>query len=153
MSLEDDEPMYVCLCCGHEDDPDKFGKYCPECGTDLDEAEAAGEMANGEDTPAVYSYRGYVPETELPIKAGQRVKLSKGLRVKRPSAPASLPKEFVLKRSCRITVDHVLPGSSVIGRDDYPVTDPKIVWSGSGGYWCELLFRDLVEAGIIPARP
>ena len=32
--------IYVCQCCGHEDHPDRFGKYCPRCGTDLDELEA-----------------------------------------------------------------------------------------------------------------
>lgn len=41
MNTEDnEEPIYVCQCCGHEDDPDKFGRYCPGCGVDLDELEA-----------------------------------------------------------------------------------------------------------------
>lgn len=35
-----DEEVYVCQVCGHEDDPDRFGRYCPACGTDLDELEA-----------------------------------------------------------------------------------------------------------------
>lgn len=34
-----DDWFYVCLSCGHEDDPDAFGRYCPACGTDLDELE------------------------------------------------------------------------------------------------------------------
>lgn len=33
----DDGDVYVCQVCGHEDDPDRFGRYCPECGADLDE--------------------------------------------------------------------------------------------------------------------
>lgn len=37
---EFDDLVYVCQACGHEDDPDKFGKYCPACGSDLDELEA-----------------------------------------------------------------------------------------------------------------
>lgn len=35
-----EDPIYVCVVCGCEDDPDKFGKYCPACGCDLDEVEA-----------------------------------------------------------------------------------------------------------------
>lgn len=35
-----DGEVYVCQACGHEDHPDKFGKYCPACGIDLDELEA-----------------------------------------------------------------------------------------------------------------
>lgn len=34
-----DDWFYVCLSCGHEDDPDAFGRCCPACGTDLDELE------------------------------------------------------------------------------------------------------------------
>lgn len=33
----DTDEVYVCQVCGHEDHPDKFGRYCPGCGTDLDE--------------------------------------------------------------------------------------------------------------------
>lgn len=43
MSDEDDLDgleVYVCMVCGHEGHPDKFGKFCPGCGTDLDELEA-----------------------------------------------------------------------------------------------------------------
>ena len=36
----DEEEIYVCPACGHEDHADKFGKYCPACGVDLDELEA-----------------------------------------------------------------------------------------------------------------
>lgn len=34
--MEDHAEFYVCQSCGHEDDPDCFGKYCPACGVDLD---------------------------------------------------------------------------------------------------------------------
>ena len=37
--IDDADPVYVCPCCGYEDDPDVFGKYCPSCGVDLDEEE------------------------------------------------------------------------------------------------------------------
>lgn len=42
------DEVYVCAVCGHEDHPDRFGKYCPKCGTDLDklEAELRGEKTN-----------------------------------------------------------------------------------------------------------
>lgn len=36
---DDDDFFYVCQSCGHEDGPDSFGRYCPACGTDLDELE------------------------------------------------------------------------------------------------------------------
>lgn len=36
---DDDNWIYVCQSCGHEDDPDVFGRYCPACGADLDELE------------------------------------------------------------------------------------------------------------------
>lgn len=40
--MDDDmDEVYVCMVCGHEDHPDKFGQFCPECGTDLDELEAS----------------------------------------------------------------------------------------------------------------
>lgn len=39
MDEHDEPPVYVCQSCGHEDDPDKFGQFCPMCGTDLDELE------------------------------------------------------------------------------------------------------------------
>lgn len=38
--MTEDEEIYVCQACGHEDHPDKFGKFCPGCGTDLDDLEA-----------------------------------------------------------------------------------------------------------------
>jgi rubrerythrin len=47
----EDEPIYVCQACGYEDDPDRFGKFCPECGVDLDELEES--IAGGSDTPPV----------------------------------------------------------------------------------------------------
>ena len=40
--MDEDDPVYVCLSCGHEDDPDKFGKYCPACGVELAKANPAG---------------------------------------------------------------------------------------------------------------
>lgn len=39
---EEDEEIYVCQCCGHEDHPDGFGAHCPSCGTDLDAFEEPG---------------------------------------------------------------------------------------------------------------
>jgi len=35
----DSDEFYVCQSCGHEDDADYFGRYCPNCGVDLDELE------------------------------------------------------------------------------------------------------------------
>lgn len=36
---EADELFFVCMTCGYEDHPDKFGRFCPKCGTDLEEDE------------------------------------------------------------------------------------------------------------------
>ena len=33
------DEFYVCMSCGHEDDPDYFGAHCPNCGVNLDELE------------------------------------------------------------------------------------------------------------------
>lgn len=39
--MDDDESLefYGCPVCGYEAHPDEFGKFCPKCGTDLDELE------------------------------------------------------------------------------------------------------------------
>lgn len=42
----DDDEIYVCQVCGHEDHTDRFGKLCPACGTDLDELEAEMQLAS-----------------------------------------------------------------------------------------------------------
>ena len=34
------EEFYVCAHCGYDAGADRFGKYCPACGVDLDELEA-----------------------------------------------------------------------------------------------------------------
>lgn len=34
-----EDRIYVCQSCGHEDNPDTFGRYCTACGADLDELE------------------------------------------------------------------------------------------------------------------
>lgn len=39
MTIPIDDDIYVCQVCGHEDHPDRFGRVCPRCGTDLDEGE------------------------------------------------------------------------------------------------------------------
>lgn len=47
--MEHDE-IYVCLSCGHEDDPDRFGRHCPRCDVDLDELEADLPQASKDNT-------------------------------------------------------------------------------------------------------
>lgn len=37
--MDDYEEIYSCASCGYEDDPDRFGTYCPNCGVNLDELE------------------------------------------------------------------------------------------------------------------
>lgn len=37
--MNDDGNIYVCQSCFHEDDSDRFGTYCPNCGVNLDELE------------------------------------------------------------------------------------------------------------------
>jgi anaerobic ribonucleoside-triphosphate reductase len=43
-----DDEIYVCMSCGYENHADKFGNFCPACGTDLDELES---MCGTEDEP------------------------------------------------------------------------------------------------------
>lgn len=43
-----DGPIYVCMSCGYEDDPDCFGTHCPKCEADLEELEN-GCKANSND--------------------------------------------------------------------------------------------------------
>lgn len=94
-------------------------------------------------------FKGYVPESELPIRQGETVTIPAGISIHRPTAPASMPKRVVSKKAQRVTVHHILPGSNLMDRNGTPASDPKVVWAGSGGYWCEVLFRDLAEADAI----
>lgn len=97
-------------------------------------------------------FNGYVAESDLPIRKGETVTIPAGIAIHRPTAPASMPKQVASKRAQRVTVHHVLPGSNLIDRNGTPASDPKIVWVGSGGYWCEVLFSDLAKAGAIPVN-
>ena len=97
------------------------------------------------------SYRGFSPLDQIPLKRGDRVKLPAGVRVVRPTAPPSLARETVLRRSQSIVIDHVTGGAST--GDGHPVSDPAIVWPGTGGYWCEVTLPELVRAGVIEHQP
>jgi len=35
--MSEEDEIYVCQSCGHEDHPDAFGANCPRCGVDLDQ--------------------------------------------------------------------------------------------------------------------
>lgn len=45
----DEEEVYVCMSCGYEAHPDKFGTHCPKCGVDLDELEREIEKGASND--------------------------------------------------------------------------------------------------------
>lgn len=93
---------------------------------------------------------GYIPESNLPVRQGDRLTIPAGVSVHRPTSPPSMPSRVVLKRAQRVTVHHILPGSNVMDRYGTPASDPKIVWAGSGGYWCEVSFNELASAGALP---
>lgn len=75
-------------------------------------------------------YEGYC-ET-IPYKAGDRVRVRKGTVVSYKG------REKTLKRDTVVTVNHINKGSNQYVRrvdDVVSMTNPNIVWAGSGGYW------------------
>jgi hypothetical protein len=87
-------------------------------------------------------FEGYHHERTLPIKAGDKIMIPKGVMVRHrgETVPA--------KRSYRVRVHHVLPGQNLPpgqkGHDsDYDVKNPSVRWAGAGGYWSEVDINDV----------
>ena len=113
-------------------------------------------------------FEGYVEQNKLPVKAGDIVVIPKGIKIK------NLHTGFgVTKRAYKVKVHHVLPGSAVplylmpksereelgIKRENYtdeqwyhsfyPLTNPKICWPGTSGYWSEVDLNDILDVNSI----
>lgn len=90
-------------------------------------------------------FEGYHDPKDLPVKAGDRVRIRKGTTVKvigRPAKPAG--------RTYTITVHHVLCGctfTSIGARGSEPsgkhLSNPSVRWAGPGGYWAEADINDV----------
>jgi len=109
------------------------------------------------------TYVGY--QKDLPIKPGDQVVIPKGTLVKTMHPGRA---SYVTARAQRVKVNHMMPGCSwhysMIGEreardfglnldtlqelrrtdgvkymDSYHhVSNPAVVWAGTGGYWCEV---------------
>lgn len=82
------------------------------------------------------TYKGYCKT--LPIKQGDTITIPKGIAV---HSTHPHRKNYATKRAMKVVVNHILPGSDAYG--EYEATNPKIVWAGTGGYWCEVDINDL----------
>lgn len=79
-------------------------------------------------------YEGYVPETELPIRPGHRVLIPKGVKIRSTHPQRGT---YISGRNMTVTIHHILPGTS-------HYSNPKVVWAGSSGYWCEVDINDVI---------
>jgi len=91
---------------------------------------------------------GYV--VKLPIQSGDEITIRKGALVwsRGEVKPAG--------RTFKVKVHHVLNGYGYDaaeqayqerhGREPAKAVNPKVVWAGSGGYWCEVDMNDIPEA-------
>jgi hypothetical protein len=94
---------------------------------------------------------GYYPDDMMPIKKGQEVTIAKGVIITHRGA------KKVNERTRKVKVDHLISGSNFYRnhREDlHPITTPKVVWPGSGGYWSEVDINDVPEAidAVMEAR-
>lgn len=94
---------------------------------------------------AMKKYEGYHPESELPIKRGDKVRVPKGTFIRtthpqRENGPS--------KRTQTVTINHILNGTDehkgYHGEWQYR-TNPSVVWAGTGGYWCEADINDVEQ--------
>lgn len=86
---------------------------------------------------------------KLPIMSGDKVTITKGTIIRKNGANKPAGKTFT------VTVHHVLNGwkpdaSDIAYAERHGNTstgwNPKVVWAGSGGYWCEADMNDIPEA-------
>jgi hypothetical protein len=90
-------------------------------------------------------YAGYWHLEDLPVRPGDMVTIPKGTTI-RTMAPGK--RKRVAKRTYRVKVDHVLPGSNAIimGGKFIRPCNPSVCWPGTGGYWNEVDINDIPEA-------
>jgi len=90
-------------------------------------------------------FEGYVPDKELPVKAGDLVTIPKGtaIRTTRPTKDRTGYIRKVAGRTYQVRVHHVLNGTH--HSEDEWCTNPSVRWPGSGGYWYEVDVNDVPE--------
>lgn len=93
-------------------------------------------------------YIGYCEK--LPLCSGDKVTIKKGTPVTRKGEikPA--------RRTFTITIHHMLNGympaaserlsRELNGMEPIEGWNPRVVWAGKGGYWCEADINDITEA-------
>lgn len=78
------------------------------------------------------------------VDQGQHVRIPKDVYV-----TSTRPKgDFITVRAQVVKINHILPGiaRNVFARDPKGIdlgVPPKVVWAGSGGYWCEVDVNDI----------
>lgn len=88
---------------------------------------------------------GYHSIEELPIKAGDRVRIKKGTPILNCFYKGR-PREYEAGKTYVITVDHVMTGHDgwTTYRDaPVPPRNPSVRWPGPGGYWLEADINDV----------
>jgi hypothetical protein len=89
-------------------------------------------------------FLGYTEERNLPIRRGMLVTIPKG-------TPISYRGVKVVKRTYKVRVHSICTGSSDIHHKDAdgkyePISNPKVTWVGTGGYWADADMNFIPEA-------
>ena len=99
-------------------------------------------------------FLGFHEAVSLPIKPGDTVTIGKGTKIRKTDGKGWR----LAGRTHKVRVHHILPGCTKIERwPDDPKADkdgfvtshlsnPFVVWAGSGGYWTEADINDIPEA-------
>jgi len=66
------------------------------------------------------------------FKRGQVVRIPKGTRISRPTFPGD--REIVAGRTYSVILNDVYAG--YVDPRDRSVVQPRLLWAGTGGYWC-----------------
>ena len=95
-------------------------------------------------------YIGYHSLEDLPIKKGDKVRIPKGTEIRSMGAKG-LHKSG---RAQTITAHRVCTGATnrPFTGDPEHISNPKVIWPGSGGYWSEADIND-VELVVSHSRP
>jgi len=94
-------------------------------------------------------YHGFSDEKTLPIQPGMTVTIPKGTQIRTTHPEGRIR---VASRTYKVKVNHLLPGSCMWDNSNafrseiVPMTNPSVVWAGTGGYWMEVDMNDVPEA-------
>lgn len=86
-------------------------------------------------------YIGYHDLSDLPIKKGDKVRIPKGTEIRSMGAKGT----HKSGRAQTITVNHMCTGSTnrLFNDEAEHLSNPKVIWPGSGGYWSEADINDV----------